>query len=106
MTTSEELWAEGERAWESAVEACVPSYERLVDTSVLFDLALKCHEASLREFERAIAAMQMAVRRAQRAKRHSRRASLTLIKAARSVAAAKHERRATVNDVLKREGFR
>ncbi len=103
---SQELWDECELAWERAVEDCIPSHERLVDASVLFELALKCHEAAQKEFERSIAAMTMAVRRAHRAKRHSRRAGLVLIRAARSVAAAKHERKTAVAEALKREGFR
>lgn len=101
-----DLWDECERAWSRTVDAVEPAFEREVDAAVLFEIALKCHEAAQLEFERSIAAMQMAVRRAQRAKRLSRRAGLTLIRAARMVAAAKHERKTAVTDALKAGGFR
>lgn len=85
MSTSEDLWEEGERQWYAAADRVADKVCEQVDAAVLYELALKAHESAGLEVERSLAAVHAAVRRLHRARRHSRRAGLTLWRAMRLV---------------------
>lgn len=105
--TSQELWDKAEADYDRAIESCVPEVERRLDAAMLLDLSLRAHASAMTEQKRSMHAINMAVRRAQRARRHMRRAELLLVRAAK-LHAITHERPLTtiVNEALVREAGR
>ena len=83
MSTDEKEWDAIEAHWERAVERVKPEVERRIETSVMLELSIRAHNAQVKELERAMRALNMAVRRAQRSRRFARRAERLLTAAAR-----------------------
>lgn len=107
MKTSDELWEEAERGFARAIESCVPDVEERANARVLLDLAIEAHAASLREMQKSMHAINMAARRAWRARRFARRAELTLLRAAKLHAIANDKPlKQVVAEAIEREAAR